>query len=39
MYCPTNVEHRGKWLNNAIVQALHSVKDCSPNVKAKTVEG
>ena len=28
-----------KWLNNAIVQAFHSVQDCSPNVKAKTPEG
>ena len=38
-YCPTDVEHGVKWLNNAIVQAFHSVQDCSPNVKAKTPEG
>ena len=38
-YCPTNVEHGSKWLNNAIVQAFHSVQNCSPNVKAKTAEG
>ena len=38
-HCPANVEHGVKWLNNAIVQAFHTVQDCSPNVKAKTPEG
>ena len=37
--CPTDVEHGVKWLNNAIVQAFHSVQDCSPNVEAKTPDG
>ena len=31
-YCPTDVEYGVKWLNNAIVQAFHSVQDCTPNV-------